>query len=70
MVEFSPDGNALYTASADGSIAIISNGVLEGKLAEAHANPIHSLIHVENNVILASGDDDGVIKLWDLRLAS
>ncbi len=36
QVEFSPDGNALYTGSSDGSIGVISNGSLEGKMSGAH----------------------------------
>lgn len=70
QVTFSPDGNVLYTGSSDGTIGVISNGVLEGRLTGAHNAPVNSLIHVENNVVLASGDDDGVIKIWDLRLAA
>ena len=34
---------------------------------KAHPAPINSLIHIENSVILGSGDDDGLIKIWDLR---
>ncbi len=70
QVVFSPDGNLLYTSSSDMSIGVISNGKLEGRITGAHAAPINSLLHVENNVILASGDDDGMIKIWDLRQAS
>lgn len=70
QVVFSPDGNLLYTSSSDGSIGVISNGKLEGRIANAHSAPVNSLIHVENNVILASGDDDGVVKIWDLRQAA
>ena len=36
----------------------------------AHDAPIHALTHIENGNILATGDDDGVIKIWDLRQAS
>ena len=69
QVVFSPDGNILYTSSTDGSIGVISNGKLEGRLPGAHSSPINSLIHIENSVILGSGDDDGLIKIWDLRQA-
>lgn len=69
QVVFSPDGNILYTSSTDGSIGVISNGKLEGRLPGAHPSPINSLIHIENSVILGSGDDDGMIKIWDLRQA-
>lgn len=69
QVEFSPDGNILYTGSSDGSIGVISNGVLEGRLTNAHPVPINKLMHIENGVIIATGDDDGLIKIWDLRIA-
>jgi WD40 repeat protein len=70
QVVFSPDGNVLYTSSSDGSIGVVSNGKLEGQLTGAHPAPINSLIHIENNTVLASGDDDGMIKIWDLRQAA
>jgi len=69
QVLFSPDGNIVYTGASDGSIGVISNGKMEGRLMAAHDCPINSLIHVENNVVIASGDDDGKIKIWDLRQA-
>ena len=68
-MRFSPDGNILYTGSSDGSIGVISNGKLEGQLLNAHSSPINSVIHIENGVIIATGDDDGLIKIWDLRIA-
>lgn len=70
QVVFSPDGNLVYTSSSDGSIGVISNGKLEGRITGAHPVPINSLMHIENNAILASGDDDGLIKIWDLRQAA
>ena len=70
QVVFSPDGNILFTSSSDGSIGVISNGKLEGRITGAHSSPINSLMHVQDNVIIASGDDDGLIKIWDLRQAA
>lgn len=67
---FSPCGNILYSSSSDGSIGVISMGKLEGRLSGAHPSPINSLMHIENTVVLASGDDDGLVKIWDLRLAA
>ena len=46
QVVFSPDGNVVYTSSSDGSIGVISNGKLEGKLSGAHPAPINSLMHI------------------------
>ena len=67
---FNDQGNILYSVSVDGSIAIISNGKLEGRITNAHKGAINSVIHVENGAIIATGDDDGRIKIWDLRIAS
>ena len=69
-VEFSPDGNLIYTASKDQSIGVITNGLMQGRITEAHPCPIHALLHLEDNNIIATGDDDGMIRIWDLRLAS
>jgi WD40 repeat protein len=66
-VEFSEDGNILYTASADGSIGVVSNGILEGRLTASHPCPINSILHIDQGCIIATGDDDGMIKIWDLR---
>ena len=69
-VEYSPDGNMIYTGSKDMSMAVITNGVMAGRILEAHPAPIFTVLHVENGNILASGDDDGMIRIWDLRQAS
>mmetsp|Transcript_18482 Transcript_18482/g.31636 ORF Transcript_18482/g.31636 Transcript_18482/m.31636 type:complete len:299 (+) Transcript_18482:239-1135(+) len=69
-LEFSPDGNVIYTASKDQSLALITNGVLAGRIENAHAAPIYSLLHLDGGNIIASGDDDGTIKIWDLRMAA
>mmetsp|Transcript_18256 Transcript_18256/g.13114 ORF Transcript_18256/g.13114 Transcript_18256/m.13114 type:complete len:107 (+) Transcript_18256:224-544(+) len=69
-VEFNPSGSILYTASADMSLGVISNGKLEGRIESAHKAPINALLHIENDFVLATGDDDGVIKIWDLRMST
>jgi WD40 repeat protein len=51
-------------------MAVITNGALAGRILEAHPAPIYSLLHMENGNVLASGDDDGMIRIWDLRQAS
>jgi hypothetical protein len=69
-VEYSPDGNMIYTGSKDMSMAVITNGVMAGRIMEAHPAPIYTVLHVTNGNVLASGDDDGMIRIWDLRQAS
>ena len=68
-IDFSPNGNILYAASKDKSFSVISNGRLEGQLIDAHAESINKIAHVENDHVIATGDDDGMIKIWDLRQA-
>ena len=47
----------------------MSNGRVEGVIPKAHKEAINKIIHIENDHIVATGDDDGHIKLWDLRVA-
>ncbi|XP_062591946.1 WD repeat-containing protein 55-like isoform X3 [Saccostrea cucullata] len=67
-VRFSDDGLHLYTASKDKSIQIVdlNTGAVKHKIKAAHSSPIYSLLVTGEN-FLASGDDDGYLKLWDLR---
>ena len=68
-LDFSPQGNIVYAGSKDGAFSVISNGRLEGMLKGAHDESINKVMHIENEHVIATGDDDGVIKLWDLRMA-
>ena len=68
-LDFSPAGNIIYAASKDKSFSVISNGRVEGVLAGAHDQPINKVAHVENEHVIATGDDDGLVKIWDLRQA-
>ena len=36
---------------------------------KAHDESINKIAHIENDHVIATGDDDGVVKLWDLRQA-
>ena len=45
-VEYSPDGNMIYTGSKDMSMAVITNGVMAGRILEAHPAPIYTVLHV------------------------
>jgi len=69
-IDYNPDGSILYVASADHSYSVISNGRLEGQLKKAHDEAINSIAHLEDSHIVATGDDDGIIKVWDLRQAN
>ena len=68
-IDFSPNGNILYAAGKDKSFSVISHGRLEGQLMDAHNESINKVSHVENAHVTATGDDDGTIKIWDLRQA-
>ena len=59
----------MYAGSKDGAFSVISNGRLEGMLQGAHDESINKVMHIENEHVIVTGDDDGVIKLWDLRMA-
>ena len=67
QVRFNPKGSILYASSADKSFSVISNGRVEGHLKDAHDEAINALCHIENDCVIATGDDDGIIKVWDLR---
>ena len=69
-IDYSPDGSILYAAGADKSLSVISRGRLEGHLLGAHDEALNYVMHIENSHIIATGDDDGAVKIWDLRLAS
>ncbi|XP_068224128.1 WD repeat-containing protein 55 homolog [Palaemon carinicauda] len=65
---YSSDGKVLYSVSKDQSLAIvdIQNSSLKSHYKEAHEASIYSFVEIDEN-ICATGDDDGVVKLWDLR---
>ena len=69
-LDFSPMGDYIFAASKDKSFSVISNGVVLGQLADAHEESINKIINLENGLGVATGDDDGLIKIWDLRMAS
>ncbi|GLD97506.1 hypothetical protein PINS_up006196 [Pythium insidiosum] len=64
---FSPDGQSLYTGSADKSIrAFDTLGNVTWAELRAHDAPVNRLHAISNDVIV-SGDDQGCIKVWDTR---
>ncbi|KZT08188.1 WD repeat-containing protein JIP5 [Laetiporus sulphureus 93-53] len=64
----SPDGNRLWAAGKAKTLNTIdvTRGELLQAWPKAHEAPINCLKRLTAN-LLASGDDDGVIKLWDPR---
>ncbi|ORZ13062.1 WD40-repeat-containing domain protein [Absidia repens] len=67
-VTFTPDGSHAYGISKDRSIQYldISNGTVLEHKEQTHDNPLNALLCLNAN-LLATGDDQGVIKLWDNR---
>ena len=69
-IDYSPDGKILYSASADHSISVVSMGRLEGHMKSCHKEAVNKIRHIENSHVIATGDDDGCVKIWDLRAAA
>ncbi|KAJ2961079.1 hypothetical protein NQZ79_g3612 [Umbelopsis isabellina] len=67
-VDFSWDGNELYSISRDRSIHTINveSGEVINKHKAAHDSPINKVKRL-NEKLLATGDDMGIIKIWDTR---
>ncbi|KAL1501668.1 hypothetical protein ABEB36_006958 [Hypothenemus hampei] len=67
-IEFNHDGNILFSTSKDKSIMLNDTNTQEliRFYDNAHDEPIYCLTVIDEN-LFATGDDDGLIKLWDLR---
>lgn len=66
---YNEDGNTLYTISKDCSLAVvdIQKESIKHHFKEAHESPIYSFLSISER-LCATGDDDGTVKIWDLRL--
>jgi len=66
---FSPDGRHLVVGVDRGIVLreVFSHERIA--LPNAHSNRVNSLVFARGGKLLASGGDDGVVKLWDLRSA-
>ncbi|KAM5170822.1 WD repeat-containing protein 55 [Mantella aurantiaca] len=65
---FSTDGQQLFTVSKDKSIHILNveEGKLVNRITKAHDSALNSLLLIDEN-IFATGDESGMLKVWDLR---
>ncbi|KAI3375724.1 hypothetical protein L3Q82_003728 [Scortum barcoo] len=68
QVRFSADGLKVYSVSRDKAVHLLDaeRGQLVTRIRGAHGAPINSLLLVDEN-ILATGDDGGTLKVWDMR---
>lgn len=66
--KFSSDGNNFYTISKDRSFTICDTetGKEIYRSVDAHEMGLCSLLPLTEN-LLATGDDDGIVKIWDSR---
>uniref|UniRef100_A0A3B5AUP0 WD repeat-containing protein 55 n=1 Tax=Stegastes partitus TaxID=144197 RepID=A0A3B5AUP0_9TELE len=68
QLRFSEDGLKLFSVSRDKAVHLldVEQGRLVTRIRGAHGAPINSLLLVDEN-ILATGDDGGTLKVWDMR---
>lgn len=67
-ITFSDDGEHLFSISSDRSWAHLdSNGQMISHVQNGHQSSINKLMLLENKT-LVTGDDAGVVKLWDTRM--
>lgn len=66
-VKFNADGSVLLSASADRSIGVldVGTGKLLTRISDAHDFGLSAMATA--GTLVATGDDDGVVKGWDLR---
>lgn len=67
-VEFSLDGTLLLSASKD--LSVMVSDTETGKLVRFYENAHEAALYcltIVNEHLFATGDDDGTVKLWDLR---
>ncbi|XP_076302953.1 WD repeat-containing protein 55 homolog [Lasioglossum baleicum] len=67
-IEFSEDGTTLFSTAKDLSIMLtdVETEKLKRLYENAHEQPVHTMTVIGEHTF-ATGDDDGVVKLWDLR---
>jgi WD40 repeat protein len=67
-VQFAAGGRLLFSASVHRDIAAtdLATGAVAARISDAHASGVNAL-HIFNENCVISGDDDGEIKVWDVR---
>lgn len=67
-IDWSIDGNVLFTGGRDRSLHVLNpeTGRLILRKLDAHSEAINALKGIDSHVV-ATGDDAGVVKLWDIR---
>ncbi|XP_011157689.1 WD repeat-containing protein 55 homolog isoform X1 [Solenopsis invicta] len=67
-IEFSEDGRYLFSTGKDLCIAItdVETEKLTRLYEEAHEQPVYTMTII-NEHMFVTGDDNGVVKFWDLR---
>jgi WD repeat-containing protein 55 len=68
-IEFSTDGREVISGGRDKSIMItdFETGKLKRFWDKSHDHAIYTLTVIDENLV-ASGDDEGTVKLWDVRV--
>eukprot|EP00981_Chlorochromonas_danica_P010865 scaffold3491_cov160-Ochromonas_danica.AAC.1 len=64
---FLPNGDQLLSISSDKSWKLLdSSGQVIQSLSDAHDHAVNTICVLDNHTF-ATGDDNGIVKLWDLR---
>ncbi|KAK4880337.1 hypothetical protein RN001_008483 [Aquatica leii] len=68
-IEFSHDGKILFSVAKDKSIMLsdVESGKLIRFYDDSHEVPAYCITVLDDN-LFCTGDDDGTVKLWDLRI--
>ncbi|XP_043269333.1 WD repeat-containing protein 55 homolog isoform X2 [Venturia canescens] len=67
-IEFSENGETLFSVSKDKCIILtdVETEKMKRVYEDAHENPIYTTTILSENTF-ATGDDEGVVKFWDIR---
>uniref|UniRef100_A0A2A4K3F4 WD repeat-containing protein 55 homolog n=1 Tax=Heliothis virescens TaxID=7102 RepID=A0A2A4K3F4_HELVI len=67
-IEFDDEGTTLFSTAKDKSIMVtdVESGKLKRCYENAHDEPVYRLLNLDRDKIV-TGDDEGTVKLWDLR---